>query len=587
MIDALLIQIYTSYLHFSEPKKEPQLGQYYIAEYAKRKGYNIRVKRYASMEPVVSNILKLVKEQNCSLLGFYVDCNNVWVLRRILFDIKERNPDIFVVIGGPQVTGEPNMALKRIPVADVAIVGEGEIPFYEILSCDYRDQNNLYAIKSLVLKDANGNYVFTGSQKQKSLDTYPFPRRKDYSLDPDIVFDQISTGRGCIGNCAFCFEGSKQDNTLRLRPVADVLEEIDYIIENLGDQKYICFLDDTFIINPSRTKTICNHLISKYNGEYKWFCEARVDILSQNVGLLPLLKDAGMFRVQLGGESGSQKILDAYKKHMKVDELKNMVRLLYETGIPSIYINFIIGGAFETIESFNETLELAKYLMEIAPGCAEVGCSIFTPYVGTPMYKEPEKYGIKVIDNNILSGADGYMSFTETEELTRYKILQLYYLFEGECSKKAEELVRNLSYEVISNIFRWYNEYGLVTTWTKKLQQNEAIDKYFAAIYKHGFISVRELTIETIQLYVPHRTKEPISDGTKLYRSTFAGDYSPNSLLEEQVILLSSGKIPFAEIVYIISKNHRFNSIGNLEERIFEMYCKFDSEFLIVWKRDL
>jgi radical SAM superfamily enzyme YgiQ (UPF0313 family) len=587
MVDALLIQIYTSYLHFSEPKKEPQLGQYYIAEYAHRRGYNIRIKRYASMEPLVSNILQLTDEHKCCLLGFYVDCNNEWVLRRILFDIKGRNPDIFVIIGGPQVTGDPYLALKRIPSADVAIVGEGEIPFSEILSCDYREQKNLYAIKSLVFKRNNGDFYFTGSQKQECLDKYPFPRRKDYSLDQDLVFDQISTGRGCVGNCAFCFEGSKKDNLLRLRPIADVLEEIDYIIDNLANQKYICFLDDTFIINPSRTKAICEHLISKYHGEYKWFCEARVDILSKNMELLPLLKEAGMFRVQLGGESGSQKVLDAYRKHMNVCDLKNMVKSLYEIGIPSIYINFIIGGAFETIETFNETLELAKCLMEIAPGCAEVGSSIFTPYVGTPMYLNPEKYGIKIVDNNILSGADGYMSFTETEELSRYKILQLYYLFEGECSKKAEEIVKKLSYVTISNIFKWYNEYGLETTWTKKLQQNEAIDKYFAAIYKHGFVSIRELTIETIQLFVPHRTKEPISDGTKLYRSTYAGDYIANSLLEEQVFLLSSGKIPFAEIVYIISKNHSFNTNDDLEKRIFDMYCQFDNEFLIVWKRDL
>ena len=587
MINAILVHIYTSYIYTNYPKVEPQLGQYYIAEYAHHQGMDVRVKIYASTDSVISNLTQLSNELDCSVFGFYVDCANEWIIRRILFDLKINNPNFFFIIGGPQVTGNPQLALKRIPASDVAIVGEGEIPFCQILSSDYRDKNQLGKIKSLAFIDEKGEYIYTGDSKQKQLDIYPFPKRKNYSLDTDIIFDQISTGRGCVGKCSFCFEGSKKNNALRLRPITDVIEEIDYIIENLGNQKYICFLDDTFIIQPKRTKEICNHLINKYNGEYKWFCEARVDILIKNLDILPLLKEAGMFRVQLGGESGSQRVLDAYNKQMRIEDLKKIVKRLYEIGVPSIYINFIIGGAFENLQTFNETLELAKELMDIAPGCAEVGGSIFTPYVGTPMYNTPEKFGIKIIDNNILSGADGYFPFSTTEELTRQKILQLYYLFEGECQKKLDELIKTLPYEVVKNIFVWQREVGLDTNWTKRLKSIEAIDKYFSAVLEHDFMSIQNLTLETIQLYVPHRTREPISDGVTFYRSTFMGEYKTNTPLEEKLLLLSSGKITFAEIVYLISKDGDYSGTNDLAEEIFRIYGVFDKEYLIVWKRDL
>lgn len=149
----------------------------------------------------------------------------------------------------------------------------------------------------------------------KSLDEFPYPKRKDFALDEDLHFDQIITGRGCVGACTFCFEGSKKNNVLRFRSLQSVLDEIDYVISNLGDnKKFITFLDDTFVINRERAVTICNHLIKKYDGKIGWYCEARVDILKKNIDLLPLMKKAGLIRVQLGGESGNQDILDLYKK---------------------------------------------------------------------------------------------------------------------------------------------------------------------------------------------------------------------------------------------------------------------------------
>lgn len=585
MVDAILFQISTSYIHHNVRSADAQLGLYYIAEYAHCHDINIKIKKYSSNEPIIANIRSLLEQYNCRIIGFYVDSENLWIIRRILLELKKTYPELFVVLGGPQVTGNPQLVLKRIPNVNCVIVGEGERPVSQIIKQIKESRLDYNTIRGVAYLNDSNDFCFTGSQTMsRNLDDYPYPKRKDYTLDENIIFDQISTGRGCIGKCAFCFEGDKQENVLRLRSTENVIEEIDYVISNLGCQKFISFLDDTFIINPNRTKIICNHLIEKYNGNIKWFCEARVDILIKNLELLPLMKKAGLIRIQLGGESGNQKVLDAYNKNMQVEQLIRVVKEIKKAGIPSVYINFIIGGALETLHTFNDTIELAKLLLEVAPGCAEVGSSIFTPYVGTPMSCNPEKYDIKVLDFDLLRGPDGFVPTSETRELSEHKILQLKTIFDSEINKKVNLLLKDLTKEEILVHYQLEQEYSMATEWYNQCQRIEPFKNFFESISHFGFCSLMGLKYEELQISVPHRTCQPVSDGECYLRNVAFKGYIKNTPLENAVYLLSSGKISFYEIVQILSRSDKFKHIDNLESAILDVYKQFDKERLIVWK---
>lgn len=587
MTDAILFQISTSYIHNYVRSADAQLGLYYIAEYANVNNISIKIKKYSSNEPIIANMFSLLEKHKCSIIGFYVDSENLWTIRRVIMTLKKMLPDIFVIIGGPQVTGDAQLALKRIPNVNCAVIGEGERPVVEIIKQIKESCLDYSKIKGIGYLNEINEYCFTGSQIPiKNLDEYPYPKRKNYTLDEDVIFDQISTGRGCIGQCAFCFEGNKKENLLRLRSVENVIEEIDYVVSNLNGQKYITFLDDTFIINPERTKIICNHLIEKYNGEIKWFCEARVDILIRNLHLLPLMKKAGLIRIQLGGESGSQKVLDAYNKNMQIDQLVTVVKEIYKAGIPSIYINYIIGGALENLETFNDTIELAKRILEIAPGCVEIGSSLFSPYVGTPMRNHPENYGIKILDKDLLRGPDGHIPTVETNQLNEYKISQLKAIFDSEIINVMKSLLMKLSDEEILTHFYMKRDYSINTNWYDQCIGIESFKNYFEAIAYFDFCSLKNLNEEELQISVPHRTCQPVSDGENYFR-VINGNYVKNTPLEEAVFLLSSGKISFCEIVDILSRSEKFKHIENIDSVILDIYKQFDKERLIVWKRSL
>lgn len=582
---ALLVQVDAAYFDANERKPLPRLGLYYIAEYAYHQGEDVKIKQYYSFEPIIKSIVDILKANNCNIVGFYVDGENLWVVRRLVIQLKGINPNVYIIIGGPQVTGDPQLVLKRIPNVNVAIVGEGERPFSELMKIDRSNIDELLSVKGVAFIDKDGEYVYTGSQFTiESQDVYPFPRREKYSLDKNLDFTDILTGRGCIGKCAFCFEGSKKDNNLRLRSVESVIEEIDYIAANLKTYRYISFLDDTFILNPIRTRQICEHLIEKYNGDLKWYCEARVDILMRNTDLLPLMKRAGLIRVQLGGESGSQSVLDAYGKQMKKDDLVTIARKIYEAGIPSIYINFIIGGAHETLETFNETVEQAKRLLEVAPCCASVGCSVYTPYVGTPMRNNPSKYGIKIVDIESLKGPDGRVPCVETAELTQYKIMQLKNIFNEEIVKKQYELIRVAPKQAIFSQFKNHYKWGIASEWFDLCRTIEPIKNYHEALLMYSFRSIVDLTKESLSLAVPYRTIQPLSDGEAYYRDVFMGELKKNTKLEETLFMLSSGKISYSEILYLVKKDKQFADIVDIEEMVYDVFLQFDKEYMVVWK---
>lgn len=583
-IDGLLVQIRSAYIHLDVRGTEPQLGQYYIAEYAHQNGFNVKVKSYSSNDAIVSSLIEILTNAECRIIGFYTDSENIWHISRVAMALRQALPEIFIVVGGPQITGDPHLAMKRIPYADCGIIGEGERPFSEILAHRFNSDCNLTDIHGLILRSKSNELLCTSPQiAVRDLDVYPYPRRYEYTLDEDVIFDQIITGRGCIGHCAFCYEGNKKSNHLRLRSEKSVIEEIDYIVSNLPKTRYISFLDDTFILNRKRTESICSHLINKYEGRIGWFCEARVDILIKNLDILPLLKKAGLIRIQLGGESGDQQILDSYEKNMRLPDLESVIKAIYNVGITSVYINFIVGGAFENLDSFNKTLEFARRILNLAPGCAEVGSSLLTAFVGTPIRNAPRKYGLDVIDYDVISGIDGHTVTVKTEELSSKKISQLKSIFDSEIRKEYERLVRTLSDETLLRLYQMNAIYGLQSDWYIYANTIESNKNYFEPQVSNGFLTFPKLMERgPIQMAVPYRTVQPLSDGEKYYAFFNNGNSMLLEGLTESVFLLSSGKLSYWEIIAVLHK--KYPDIENIEKEVNRTYYEFDSKRLVIWK---
>lgn len=585
MIDLLLVQVSTSFLQYSNRTNEPQLGLYYIAEYVSKFGYKTKIKSYESSEPVLRNLLGLCDALKCRIVGFYIDSENLWYLRRLIPQLKHALPKIKIVIGGPQVTGNVENVLGLLKGADVGIVGEGEETMSELLMAIAFDNKSLMKIPGIAFKDRERIVLTERRNIRLNIDDFGYPQRELYALDTNVEFKSLMTGRGCLGTCAFCFEGSKTFNPLRIRAVDSVLEEFDYLVKLNGNKCYLAFLDDSFIMNRERTNAICYRLIDKYGGQVKWFCEARADVLSKNINQIPLLKQAGLIRVQLGGESGDQKVLDLYSKGIKLSQIETVVDELYKNGIYSVYINFIIGGANESLESFKKTLDFAKSLMKRAPGCVEVGSSMFTPYVGSPMYMMPLKYGINIIDKELLRGPDGYIPFVETEKLNQYKILQLKDIFDTEINKLYRELLPNITHKRLLELYRINYEYNASFFWVENANKIEKYKNYYESLMSNKYVDFETNISGNINQSIPIRTLQPVSDGESFFYPNNSGEYVKLEGIKECVFMLSAGKLLFKEIVEILKL--KYVDLVDVTQQIIDVYELFDAEKLIVWKNSL
>lgn len=587
-LDALLVQLSTNpYFDMMSSYSIGQLGQYYLAEYADKYGYKVKVKYYNSFDIVSELLPVLINESSCRIVGFYVDSENVWTLRVLVPSLLKSCPDVHIVLGGPQVTGDPYGTLQLVPGVTCGIIGEGEVPFLRLIQSETLEEEVLKGIDGLVYYDSSRKLVATKSQKQNpNIDEYGFPKREKYCLDPGkVTFPQLITGRGCMGRCAFCYEGGQVHTKLRVRSIGSCLEEIDYLVKTYNI-RYLNLVDDTFILNRKRTEEFCNRMIGKYNGQVKWYCEARADILSKNIDILPLLRQAGLVKIQLGGESGCQEILDAYKKGVTTEEIEFVTNKIAEAGIPYTYVNFIVGGAFETESTFNRTLSFAKKLMHIAPGHVEVSSSVFTPTPGSPMYNHPEEFGLKIIDKRVVRGASCSFVFAETEQLDQYKIWQLRNKFNNEINKEYASLIGSITNEQVKSIFYLYTNYSIETPWSAILKSKGNYRNYFEPIVRGGFFEFNDINRDELLRAIPYRTTHLSSDGVAFYRVSKSGDNIKNTNLENALITLSAGKLSFQEILnVIISSNIVAGDRADVERECVSVYRMFDEDLSVIWRK--
>ena len=255
-------------------------------------------------------------------------------------------------------------------------------------------------IAGLRWRDANGQYHEQRiGEPVMDLDALPWPHRenslhKNYRMGKSIG---VATGRGCPFHCAFCYEGAVS-KIVRLRSVEHVMREIDEVRSYNASLRYVNFFDDTFTLQTDRVKAFCREMKSR---GLNWTCEGHVACLYHRPELLEEMASSGLTAMQIGIESGSRRILKAYQKNTTPEMIEAVVRQCHQAGLQTVEGNYIIGGAYETDETLEESLSHAKRLIAAGRGMLELKTAFLAPYYGTPITKRPEEFGIQLLPDRI------------------------------------------------------------------------------------------------------------------------------------------------------------------------------------------
>ena len=442
--------------------ESPQLGLIYIAMVAKNAGYSVVI---VAGDNVLSDILKLSFSSPPRLIGFYVNSDNVIEVKRVTTILKSILPDTHTIAGGP-VANVQGIELVAGSWFDFASRGDGEYLVVELMDSLFSDNPSLSEIPGLIFKDITGKTVQNNPRPLISdLDELPIPDRSLYPSDGPDIYSQLVTSRGCGFRCTFCFESTNR--RFRAHSPQRVVDEMLYLKDKYGTS-YFTFTDDIFTQNPERVRDICKLLMHHFrpHDNLFWYCEARVDQLAKNQDLIPLMKEAGLVRIQVGTESGSQEVIDAYRKQITLEQVCKVVEQCNKAGILSVHTNFIIGGALENLASFEKTLRFAKDLLALAPGRFEATTTNLSPYPGTHIAIHPDVYKIRILDPSFSTGLSDDYIFAETDDLKKAEILALGEHFKIEFTKEMFNQVPKLSSNLMYEHLR-LNEYNLRTQWSE------------------------------------------------------------------------------------------------------------------------
>ena len=312
---------------------------------------------------------------------------------KLLGKIKKDFKKIPVAMMGAHVTFRDIEVMERHKDIDFIIRYEADYVLKNLAKA-LENGSNLAKIKGITLRKENKIIQNEEETPIKDLDVLPFPARHLFPVKRYIAKDYETTvqgSRGCTNRCLFC-QSSAMDRIIRFRSVPNLIKEIKEVLD-MGFQS-VFFGDYDFGVNESRVKEFCQAVL-KEKMNLRWSCNIRADRIKGDASgreMLRLMKKSGCYRVFIGFESISSQILKNINKKVTPNGLIEAAKLLEEYGI-ALHASFLFGLPGDTEDTIRATVKFAK---KINPQM--VSFNILTPFPGTPLGDEPEKYGIKLID---------------------------------------------------------------------------------------------------------------------------------------------------------------------------------------------
>lgn len=401
----------------------PPLGLLYLAGYLKKYSRHQVFALDAQVEKLDYNqeFKRRIKQINPDLVGITAMTFTLIDVLKTINLIKEVNPRITIVLGGPHVHLFPEETINLKDV-DFVIKGEGEISFFNLLEA-LEGRGDLAKINGLVYQKEGEIINNPVADLIENLDELPFPDRqilpiKKYSsiLAGNRIVTTMFTSRGCPFQCAFC-DRPHLGKRFRARSAQNVVDEMENCL-NLGIKEILIY-DDTFTVSRQRTIDICDEIV-KRGLKFIWDIRARIDTVDEEV--LRKLKQAGCERIHFGVESGTEKILKVLNKGICLEQVEKTFKWAKKIGIETLGY-FMLGAPTETREDIEQTIKFAK---KIKPDYVHI--TILTPYPGTVIYQQALAQGVIKSDywrEFALQPEKGVITQYWEKELTREELFEL------------------------------------------------------------------------------------------------------------------------------------------------------------------
>jgi len=316
----------------------------------------------------------------------------IWYFIETARRTKEVLPETKIVVGGLWFSALAEDTLKRYASIDFVIVGEAELTLEELLLSLKEKKEDFSSVSGLASRKKSGVVMGPHRNLIDNLDILPTPAYDLFPMDKYVghtywrPFCELMVSRGCPGGCVFCYEWSQYDPrsprdfvSWRIKSPAKILEELEVLNKEYG-VKVIVFQDDAFNVDKETVKKVCEGMISR-KVDMKWVILGRADDWVNQLDMLPLMKEAGMFMGLLGVEVASDEELRKIGKGVDTHQIIKTIQALRKEGIMSIG-TFMVGFEDDSEEEIKKRFSFAD--------CADpdiFALQFFTPVPGSPLWK--------------------------------------------------------------------------------------------------------------------------------------------------------------------------------------------------------
>jgi B12-binding domain/radical SAM domain protein len=291
---------------------------------------------------------------------------------------------VTLVAGGPHASTRPKDLLDM--GFDYVVIGEGEASFRELLLALTNDRDPA-AIQGVV-SNASASFPTPQSLKRVDLDNYP-----PFAVEANIV-GPVEVTRGCPFRCKFCATPFLTAGTVRHRSVESVTYWLRKAVEKLGFKRAWFLSPNALCYGGRGRKTEVDRLESllkattSLEGLDLFFgsfpSEVRPEFVTSDI--------LHMFRsyvanktIQIGLQSGSDRILDLCKRQHTVQQGLDAIAMAQDSGfIP--HVDMIFGLPGEDDQDIEASIDICEAL---ASQNAKIHGHVFMPLPGSEWASMP------------------------------------------------------------------------------------------------------------------------------------------------------------------------------------------------------
>ena len=391
---------------------DPPTGLLILSSVAKNDGFEVGLADFNAIQALrtkplsKSEIERELRGFDPRIIGITSFSSNHHIAMRILKIAKECFPNSTTVYGGVHATFTDIATLKTHQFVDCVVRGEAEPIIPSLLKVSKKPKPSKADIRDLdgvtfkLQKEGKGPPLIVrtpDNHVKPDLNDIPLPDyglldRDQYSTTP---FFHVFGQRGCVYNCAFCanviFFGQ---SSVRHKKPERVIEEIK-LVQSLFGNKVFLINDDTFTLSKKYALDLCQALREERLGTC-FHVQSRVDKVDDE--MLEAMGKAQVVYVWLGCESASPAVLKILNKGISPGQIEDACVKIKNHRI-DVGGYWLVGCPGETFDSIEQTRAMITSLIE--RDLMDVyEQSIFVPYPGTPVYKNPSAFNVEILSND-------------------------------------------------------------------------------------------------------------------------------------------------------------------------------------------